>query len=127
METIYWIQRLGNIGELCTLFCILIGFALIVLSIPTITCYCNTEDYNDSDCDYVMYKKLKSLMIKFSISFFITMFAGIFIPSEKDLYAIYGIGGTIDYIRSNETAKGLPDKAVKALDLWLDEKCKEKN
>lgn len=127
METIYWIQRLGDIGDLCTFFCILIGFAILCISVPTIACFCNTEDYDDSDSDYVMYKKLKSLVIKFTIPFFITMLAGIFIPSEKDLYVIYGIGGTIDYIRSNETANGLPDKAVKALDLWLEEKSKEKN
>ena len=33
---------------------------------------------------------------------------------------IYGIGGTIDYIKSNETAKQLPDKCIKALDKLVD-------
>lgn len=28
--------------------------------------------------------------------------------------------GTIDYVKSNETAKQLPDKCVKALDKWVD-------
>ena len=48
-------------------------------------------------------------------------------PSTKDLYAIYGIGGVIDYVQSNETAKQLPDKTIKALDKWLDEMNKENN
>jgi hypothetical protein len=33
---------------------------------------------------------------------------------------IYGVGGTIDYIKSNDTAKQLPDKVVSALDKYLD-------
>ena len=34
--------------------------------------------------------------------------------------AIEWIGGTIDYIKSNDTAKQLPDKCIKALDKWAD-------
>jgi hypothetical protein len=33
---------------------------------------------------------------------------------------IYGVGGTVDYIKSNDTAKQLPDKVVNALDKYLD-------
>lgn len=44
----------------------------------------------------------------------------IFVPSEKRLYAIYGIGGAIDYIKNNETAKQLPDKVIIALDKYID-------
>ena len=33
---------------------------------------------------------------------------------------IYCVGGTIDYVKSNETAKQLPDKCIKALDKWAD-------
>ena len=51
----------------------------------------------------------------------------VFTPSTKDLYAIYGIGGVIDYVQSNETAKQLPDKAIEALDKWIDETNKENN
>jgi hypothetical protein len=38
---------------------------------------------------------------------------------------IYGIGGTIDYLKSNETAKRIPDKCIKALDLYIDSQLKE--
>ena len=44
----------------------------------------------------------------------------------KEMLLIYGVGGTIDYIKSNDTAKELPDKAVKALDKYLDEISKDK-
>ena len=62
-------------------------------------------------------KTAKRLLVTAIISAVLT----VFIPSEKQMYAIYGIGGTIDYIKGNEKAKQLPDKVVDALDKWLDE------
>ena len=32
---------------------------------------------------------------------------------------IYGVGDTIDYVKSNNTAKQLPDKCIEALDKWV--------
>lgn len=49
----------------------------------------------------------------------------IFIPTTNEALLIYGVGGTIDYIKSNNTAKQLPDKCVKALDKYLDNINKE--
>ena len=34
---------------------------------------------------------------------------------------IYGVGSTIEYLKSNPNAKELPDKCVKALERWADE------
>ena len=39
---------------------------------------------------------------------------------DKEALAIYGVGGTIDYIKSNDKAEQIPDKAVDALIKWLD-------
>ena len=36
------------------------------------------------------------------------------------MLAIYGIGGTIDYIQGSDKAKELPDKVVDALTEYLD-------
>ena len=44
----------------------------------------------------------------------------IFIPTTNEALLIYGVGGTIDYIKSNDTAKQLPDKCIKALDKWVE-------
>ena len=43
-----------------------------------------------------------------------------FIPTRNDLLMIYGLGGTIDYVKSNDAAKQLPDKCVEALDAWVE-------
>lgn len=45
---------------------------------------------------------------------------GILTPTEKEMCAIYGIGGTIDYIKSNDKAKQLPDKCIDALTRYVD-------
>ena len=45
---------------------------------------------------------------------------------KNDALLIYGVGGTIDYVKSNETAKQLPDKYIKALDKWVDNLNEEK-
>lgn len=44
-----------------------------------------------------------------------------FIPSTKYLLIIYGVGGTIDYLKENKDANKIPDKCVKALDKYLDD------
>lgn len=49
------------------------------------------------------------------------MIALVLTPSTKDAFMIWGVGGTIDYIKSNETAKQLPDKCIQALDKFVDE------
>lgn len=48
-----------------------------------------------------------------------------FVPSESKLYAIYGIGNTIDYIRTNDKVKQLPDKAIDCIYKYLDEYSKQ--
>ena len=52
-----------------------------------------------------------------------TLFTGItsiFVPTSKDAMLIFGVGGTIDYIKSNETIKQIPDKCINALDAWVE-------
>ena len=59
---------------------------------------------------------------------FVTIIAcliNFFIQTTNEALMVYGIGGTIDYIKSNKTAKQLPDKCVKALDKYLDNINKE--
>ena len=44
----------------------------------------------------------------------------VFIPTTKEALLIYGVGGTIDYVKSNPVAKKIPDKCIIALDKWVD-------
>lgn len=42
------------------------------------------------------------------------------IPSEKKLYVIYGVGATVDYIKSNDKAKEIPNKAIDFIYKYLE-------
>lgn len=64
--------------------------------------------------------------IKYSlVSFFVSLLVCLFVPSTKSLLIIYGVGGTIDYVKENKDANKIPDKCIKALDKYLDDALKE--
>ena len=114
MTEIYWLQVVGNLGSLTVVAMIISIIALIVLTIG----YCAFEVYDDDDrakqAAIVKWLKRSAVVI-------IVSAAGmVFIPSDKELMVIYGIGGTIDYIKSNDKAKELPDKVVDALTRYVD-------
>ena len=44
---------------------------------------------------------------------------------QKEALTILGVGGTIEYVKDNETLKELPDKCVKALDMWVESLIKD--
>lgn len=116
MLEFYLITVAGNLSTIsCILFFVSL-FALIVL----VVIYCNLGTYDEEEKKTTL-RVFKRVIICFIISGVFSIFA----PSSKQLFTIYGIGGTIDYIKSNETAKQLPDKCIKALDLYIDNQLKE--
>ena len=44
----------------------------------------------------------------------------VLVPTTKQALLIYGVGGTVDYLKQNPTAKQIPDKCINALDKWVD-------
>lgn len=105
MSTIYWIETFTSI---CAAFFAL-TFVLFVWGMIMIVD--GMEGDRDGDISYG--KKLLITSVFFLIAF-------IFMPSTSTGYKILGIGGTIDYIKNNDTAKQLPDKCIKALDMLLE-------
>ena len=69
---------------------------------------------NVSTKGYIKRKKVSYVIIAISLLILI------FTPTTKEMYRIIGIGETINYLRQNEASKELPDKCIKALDLFLD-------
>ena len=119
MNELYWINVLGTISDVSSLFCFVFGAMVIVFFVWTIAV---TIDENVDDKVQQLPKKyLKYIAILFSI--FLTI--NIFVPNKNNLYAIYGIGNVIDYCKKNDDMKELPDNAVKALNLYLKKNIKE--
>jgi hypothetical protein len=71
---------------------------------------------------------LAKRLLKIVIPIFtISLLIEIFIPTTKEALTIYGVGGTVDYLKANPTARKLPDKCINALDKWVDSFSTEKN
>ena len=119
MSDLYWITILGNINLFCT---IITSFGFFLAVFFTIVYMC--AEYNSKEQEIKAMHK-KSLVYTWLISI-ITVLVSIFIPSKNDLYVIYGVGTTIDYLKENPTAQEIPDKCIKALDVFLDKQIEEK-
>ena len=130
MNEIYWITRLDAIC--CILICIsvLSSFVLLVSFYLSLCSRNEAETYKEySGCwDKYMrgYKKWMRNAKRCAVVFCVSVFMNIFIPTTNEALMIYGIGDTIDYVKSNKTAKQLPDKCIKALDKWVDNLNEEK-
>lgn len=66
------------------------------------------------------FKELKRTMTSSLVIGLISLITLVFVPSKKDLYLIYGAGNVIDYYQGSPKVKELPDKAIEALNTWLD-------
>lgn len=117
MSEIYWISRLDYICNLFIVLSIVFGVIAVVGGFTLIVA-------DKSDKDYpVILKTVKKSLLMFSCSILVV----IFLPNTKQAYMIWGLGGTIDYIKSNETVQKLPDKTVQCLDKFIDKYLNEED
>lgn len=119
MNELYWITRLDGINTLLGLFLLISLIVFLFFFIGFLISGGEVgNDFNNNDFRVLKTSFFSSALL--SIAF-------VFTPSEKDMFMIYGIGGTIDYIKSNDTAKQIPDKCINALDKFIDEYANEDN
>ena len=130
MNEVYWITRLDAICDFLTAVAVVSFLISAVTGIFAMFDRFEANDYEEGGKYYNCYmQKFKMLLSYFKRFIFVTIIAcliNFFIPTTNEALMIYGIGGTIDYIKSNETAKQLPDKCIKALDKWVDNLNEEK-
>lgn len=131
MNEFYWITRLDGISGFLCLIAVLSGIATLVVFFVGLLSKSNANIHPKGSAPWKfhmdIYNKYLYWSKKCAIVFFVSVFMNIFIPTTNEALLIYGVGGTIDYIKSNDTAKQLPDKCVKALDKYLDNITKEEN
>lgn len=113
MSELYWLYVLGGLHNTFCVLAIISGFASAVYFLAQAICLSKTGEIDE------FFKKSTTYL--FPIIFIISMIGNIFIPDKKTLYVIYDIGGTLDYLKENKTAKLIPDKAILALDKYLNE------
>lgn len=131
MNEIYWITRLDAICGFLTLIAMFSVIAAVVLFFIGLIKRSESDIYNEDSQTWEQHIETSKMCLYFAkrcaVVFFVSIFINIFIPTTNQALLIYGVGGTIDYIKSNDTAKQLPDKCVKALDKWTDNLTKEEN
>lgn len=106
MWELYLLTRLESIHAL---FCVFLVFSVVALMLAAGLFYIDNN---------VKHSKLITLIG--SITIVISIIGIVFIPTTKDTLLILGVGKSIDYLISNETAKQLPDKCIEALNVWVD-------
>lgn len=121
MSILYWITILDNLKGLCMLICAL-SLMLSAVCFLLNLFYAEEIKEGDTTFSYKSFNKSKNWAYTLLI---ISTLVVTFVPSKRELYIIYGVGGTIDYLKENPTAKELPDKCIKALDIWIDSFNKE--
>ena len=130
MNEIYWITRLDSICIFLTTIAVVSFVISVVMCAFAMYNRFEADDYEEGGKYYNCHmQRFKIFLNCFKRSIIVTLVLtviNIFIPTKNDALLIYGVGGTIDYIKSNETAKQLPDKYIKALDKWVDNLNEEK-
>lgn len=130
MTEMYWITRLdaicnflNAIAVVCVIISVVTGVFAVCSKFEIHSCKKGSEHWN-----YCMkeFKMLSNYSKRFIFVTIIVCLINFFIPTTNEALMVYGIGGTIDYVKSNKTAKQLPDKCVKALDKWLENLNEEK-
>ena len=115
MNELYWITRLEGIQ---ILFAMILMVSLIAAVVSSITWA--ASDFEEDFPGKKILKKAIPVALIASLGL-------IFVPSTKDMLLIYGVGGTLDYLKENPTAQQLPDKCIEALDKFMDEYMDEEN
>lgn len=118
MEEIYWITRLDGINVALTVFLAISGAFTVISTVG----YFITKDISEIDSAYEGWTTLWSKIFKYAApSSLILTFLLVFTPTTKEILMIYGVGGTLDYVQSNEKIQQLPDKVVDAIDLFIED------
>ena len=112
MAEIYWLQTIGNISIFLNGLFVVMLIVYMTLGVSFLACL---NEQQKEGMDFV-----KKWALRLILPLCISIVGFIFVPSRNDIYAIYGLGGTIDYIKSNDKAKQLPDKVVDALNRYID-------
>lgn len=112
MNEFYWLTRLDGIRVVMTVM-------LIVSAVVSVVCVVvYIVEGLEEDEEYMSNILGKFLKI-FIPMFLLSAVARVFIPSTNEALMIWGVGGTIDYIKGNEKIKQIPDKCIDALDMWV--------
>lgn len=110
MNEMYWITRLDGV-----IIAIIVPM-VILLIVAILNALFSWDSFYESDERKTARKRATIC----GIIGLLLLIVQVFIPTTNQALIIYGVGGTIDYVKSNDKAKQLPDKVIIALDKYLE-------
>lgn len=119
MKEMYWISVVGNIGDVSEVMILFCGICILLFGSFSAIIDSGVSGFDDE----IEARGARFLMKATKTSFIvgiISVFIAIFVPGEKQMYRIMGVGMAIDYIKENDAVKQLPDKCINALEAWVD-------
>lgn len=122
MNELYWLTRLDSLN-IILIISLFLGCVVAAISTFILLDIRGGYEYEEDD-DYILTKKVLKIS---SIATSIICLLFILVPTQKQALIIWGLGGTIDYVKSNDTAKQIPDKCINALDKFIDEYVNDDN
>lgn len=119
MKEMYWISVIGNIGDVSEVMILFCGICILLFGSFSAIIDSGVSGFGD-EIEARGARFLKKVTKTSFIVGIISVFIAIFVPGEKQLYRIMGVGMAIDYIKENDAVKQLPDKCINALEAWVD-------
>ena len=119
MKEMYWISVVGNIGDVSEVMILFCGICILLFGCFSAIIDSGVSGFGD-EIEARGARFLKKATKTSFIVGIISVFIAIFVPGEKQMYKIMGLGMAIDYIKENDAFKNLPDKCINALEEWVD-------
>ena len=119
MKEMYWISVVGNIGDVSEVMILFCGICILLFGSFSAIIDSGVSGFGD-EIEARGARFLKKATKTSFIVGIISVFIAIFVPGEKQMYKIMGLGMAIDYIKENDAVKNLPDKCINALEEWVD-------
>lgn len=123
MKEIYWLTRLDAFLEasktLSNVMVWVLAFAVLLWIVLT---WCASVDGLTDDLKTMLKcgsKNSKVISIVSAVLLGLSYIGLMLIPSSKQAYMIYGVGGAIDYIKADSAAVEIPHKVFVAIDKFL--------
>lgn len=120
MEEIYWITRLDYISNVLVLLTVASGLVAAAMTVVWLDCNALAKSDVQKELNESWSKIGKNFVTVCFPLFLVCLVGNTFVPTTKEAYIIYGVGGTIDFIKSDQTTKQLPHKVVVAVDKYLE-------
>ena len=119
----YWFTRLTAITTALETILVISGVLAGAALILWIIVYLSDSEYiADGEESKRRFLKIVSKTLCISIIVFVIGLIGrTFTPTTSEALVIYGVGESVEYLQNNKDAVQIPDKALQALNKYLDE------